>query len=65
MIKFLWKKLVPYKIETFVRCFTACIRTVLSYKEAEEWQDYMLDCNYLKVDIDAMVADLDNDDSNT
>ena len=33
-------------------------------QEAEERQDKMMDCNYLKVDIDAMVADLDVNDSN-
>ena len=34
-------------------------------QEAEERQDKLMDCNYSRVDIDAMVADLDNDDSNT
>ena len=33
-------------------------------QEAEERQDRIIDCNYLKVDIDAMVADLDINDSN-
>ena len=33
-------------------------------QEVEEQQDRMIDCNYLKVDIDAMVADLDINDSN-
>ena len=33
-------------------------------QEAEERQDKMMDCNYSKVDIDAMVADLDITDSN-
>ena len=33
-------------------------------QEAEEQQDKMMDCNYSKVDIDAMVADLDINDSN-
>ena len=33
-------------------------------QEAEERQDKMIDRNFLKVDIDAMVADLDIDDSN-
>ena len=33
-------------------------------QEAEERQDRMMDCNYSKVDIDALVADLDIDDSN-
>ena len=32
--------------------------------EAEERQDKMMDCNYSKVDIDAMVADLDIEDNN-
>ena len=32
--------------------------------EAEERQDRMMDCNYLKVDIDAIVIDLDINDSN-
>ena len=33
-------------------------------QEAEERQDRMMDGNYSKIDIDAMVADLDIDDSN-
>ena len=33
-------------------------------QEAEEQQDRMMDCNYSKVDIDAMVADLVINDSN-
>ena len=33
-------------------------------QEAEKRQDRMMDCNYSKVDIDAMVADLDIDNSN-
>ena len=33
-------------------------------QEAEERQDKMMDCNYSKVGIDAMVVDLDIDDSN-
>ena len=33
-------------------------------QEAEERQDKMMDCNYSKVAIDAMVADLEIDDSN-
>ena len=33
-------------------------------QEAEERQDKMMDCNYLKVDIDDMVVDLDITDSN-
>ena len=33
-------------------------------QEAEEQQDKMMDCNYSKVNIDAMVTDLDIDDSN-
>ena len=33
-------------------------------QEAEERQDKMMDCNYLKVDIDDMIADLDITDSN-
>ena len=33
-------------------------------KEAEERQGKMMDCNYSKVDIDAMVADLEIDNSN-
>ena len=32
-------------------------------QEVEERQHLMLDCNYSKVDVDAMVADLDIDDS--
>ena len=33
-------------------------------QEAEEQQDKMMDCNYSKVDIDAIVADLEIDNSN-
>ena len=33
-------------------------------QEAKEQQDRMMNCNYSKVDIDAMVADLDIDNSN-
>ena len=33
-------------------------------QEAEERQDKMMDCNYSKVDIDAMVVDLDINNSN-
>ena len=33
-------------------------------QEAEERQSKMLDCNYSMVNIDAMVLDLDIDDSN-
>lgn len=33
-------------------------------QEAEERQNKMLDCNYSKVDIDAMVSELDIDDNN-
>ena len=33
-------------------------------QEAKERQDRMVDCNYLKVDIDVMVVDLDINDSN-
>ena len=33
-------------------------------QEAEERQDRMMDWNYSKVDIDALVVDLDIDDSN-
>ena len=32
-------------------------------QEAEERQDKMMDCNYMKVDIDALVAELDIDNS--
>ena len=32
-------------------------------QEAEERQDKMMDCNYTKVDIDALVAELDIDNS--
>ena len=32
-------------------------------QEVEEHQNMMLHCNYSKVDIDAMVSDLDPDDS--
>ena len=32
-------------------------------REAEERQNLMLDCNYSKVDVDAMVAELDIDDN--
>ena len=34
------------------------------FQEAEEQQDRMIDCNYLKVNIDALVADLDIDNIN-
>lgn len=33
-------------------------------QEVEECQNMMTDCNYLKVDIDALVVDLDIDNSN-
>ena len=33
-------------------------------QEAEEWQDKMMDCNYSKVNFDALVVELDIDDSN-
>ena len=33
-------------------------------QEVEEKQNRMMDCNYSKVDIDVMVADLDINDSN-
>ena len=33
-------------------------------QEAEEKQDKMMNCNYSKIDIDSIVADLDIDNSN-
>ena len=51
--------------EFCLRCFIACIQTVLfSMMQIEERQDKMMNCIYSKVDIDAMVADLDINNSN-